>query len=308
MADLTGAITNQAVYILIVMLTGFLLTKFSVLSEGGLKEISALLINIVNPAVIFLSFREIQSREELKSLFLSGMLAAGVLAIGFLISLPLIRAGDGGDSAAERFCAIYPEWSFMGIPVIYAAVGSEGVFYLTGFIIVSNILIWSHGRIMLSPAKSFGNIAKILFSPVMLSVYLSIAFFMFNISVPEAVIGAMTSVSAISIPLTLIIAGAAFARADILKNLFSSGIYRVSLVKLILCPLAVMLILKLFPFDEALKRTAVMAAAMPTAAAGTLICIRQEQNPPYASQLFAATTAFSLFTLPLAAKVFGMIS
>lgn len=291
----------------IIILVGYMLAKLSVLSDGGVKELTGLLINVINPVVIFMSFRENLDREHIKGLAVSIMLSAGALCVAFLLSIILIRKKEGTDTAIERFSAMYPNSVFMGIPLVYAVTGSEGIFYLTGFIIVFNLLVWTHGYIMLSPQKSFGSVAKAIFSPTMIAIYVSMLFFALDINLPSILISSMNTLSDVNTPLAMIAAGATIAQADIIKTLFSIGIYKVSLIKLILCPLAVMLIMRFLPYDETLKLTIVVVSAAPTAAIGTLMCVRQGQNAAYASQLFAVTTAFSIATLPLIVKVYSII-
>lgn len=291
----------------IIILVGFLISKLSILTEGGVKELTAVLMNVINPIVIFLSFRENLNEEHLKGLGTSVVLSAGALIIAFIISMLIIRKKDGGDSSIERFSAMYPNSVFMGIPLVNAVAGSEGVFYLTGFIFVFNLLVWSHGYIMLSPTKSFGSVAKALFSPTMISIYVSILFFAFKVKTPDVLINPMNSLAAANTPLAMLAAGATIAQADIIKTLFSPGVYKVSLIKLFLCPIAVMLIMRFLPYDETLKLTIVVVSAAPTAAIGTLMCVKQGQNAAYASQLFAVSTAFSIVTLPLIVKLYSVI-
>ena len=60
---------------------------------------------------------------------------------------------EGKDTAIERFSSVYSNCGFMGIPLVNAMFGSEGVFYLTAFITVFNILAWTHGIIIISGEK-----------------------------------------------------------------------------------------------------------------------------------------------------------
>ena len=42
----------------------------------------------------------------------------------------------------------------MGIPLINGLFGAEGVFYLTGYVTVFNVMVWSHGVIFFGGGKT----------------------------------------------------------------------------------------------------------------------------------------------------------
>jgi len=127
-------------------------------------------------------------------------------------------------------------------------------------------------------------------------------------TLPEVLLQSFRYISGLNTPLAMIIAGVTIAQTDIKKIFIKFRIYYVTAIKLLVIPIALLLLYSRFPIPKEVLLTAIVAAACPTGATGTLFAIRYNKNALYASEIFATTTLLSIITLPLVVALIAMIS
>jgi len=284
----------------ILIITGIICFKTSVITKDGNKELSKMVLSVVNPIVIFMAYYQQDYNSQLvKNLLLSfglSILSFAVLIAGAYILIPAKTA----NSEIERFSTIYSNCGFMGIPLIQALCGSTGVFYLTAYLTVFNFLIWTHGIILLSGERNFKNILKVLYSPVILSIVLGIIMFFLQIKIPSVLSESLGFIADLNTPLAMIVSGVTMADTNIIQLIKKKRIYYTSFLKLFLFPAILVIIFAIIPnIDSVVRMTIIIAASAPSAAMCTLQCIRLGKDSLYASEIFAFTTVISIASLPL---------
>lgn len=306
---------NQIVIMFIIVLIGFICYKIKLIDSETNKQLSNLLLMLVNPLVIFISYQREFTKELLHGLLISLLLAAITHAVAILVSYVLLRKRPlffkgrnsdrenespmNSDVAIERFSAIYSNCGFMGIPLVNGIYGSEGVFYLTAYMTIFNILIWTHGIVMIAGKQDRKTTIKMLMSPTIFATILGFVLFMIQIQFPAAILEAFTYVASLNTPLAMLVAGVTIGQTQITKAFTKFRVYYTTLIKLLIIPLLLLLLYSRFSIDKPLLITAILAAACPAAATGTLFALRFDKNALYASELFAITTIFSLGSIPL---------
>ncbi len=297
--DNTILILNQTVIMLILIIVGILCAKLKLISSSTNKELSQFVLQVVNPVVIFMSYQKEYEARLVKNLLLTFAFSAIAFAVTILLAYLFIWKKDGRHTEVERFSAIYSNCAFMGIPLVNALFDSEGVFYLTAFLTVFNIVIWTHGVITISGEKDFKQVLKVFYSPTIIAIVLGIITFFLKIKLPEVPTSALQFISNINTPMAMIVSGVTISAtkiSDLLKNV---RIYYVCLVKLLIVPLVTALVMMPFNIDEMVRMTIVITTAAPPAAMCTLFCLKYNKNSVYASEIFAAGTILSVLTLPL---------
>lgn len=289
---------NQILVMFLIMVLGFLCFKLKIINHETNKKLSDFLLLIVNPLLIFNSYQREFNKELFQGLLVSFALAlvSHIVAIG--IAQLLVRGKGNKDLPLERFSCIYSNCGFMGIPLINSLYGSEGVFYLTAYMTVFNLLIWTHGVIMMTGQRSIKAMVKTLISPTFIAIVIGFAFFLLDIRVPEVLYRSMDYVASMNTPLAMIIAGVTLAQSEIKKVLFKRRIYLVILMKQILIPAVMVLLYYRLPLNPEIITTAVLAAGCPVAATGMLFALRYHKNHLYASELYSISTMAALVTIP----------
>ena len=289
---------NQILVMFLIMVLGFLCFKLKIINHETNKKLSDFLLLIVNPLLIFNSYQRDFNKELFQGLLVSFVLAlvSHIVAIG--IAQLLVRGKANKDLPLERFSCIYSNCGFMGIPLINSLYGSEGVFYLTAYMTVFNLLIWTHGVIMMTGQRSIKAMFKTLISPTFIAIVIGFALFLLDIRVPEVLYRSMDYVASMNTPLAMIIAGVTLAQSEIKKVLFKRRIYLVILMKQILIPAVLVLLYYRLPLNQEIITTAVLAAGCPVAATGMLFALRYHKNHLYASELYSISTMAALVTIP----------
>lgn len=296
-------ILKQTIIMLMLILVGVLCAKTKIISKETNKQLSSFVLQIVNPVLILMSFQTDYRPELAKNLMITFGLSVLAFAVMILASYIFVRKGNGRETAIERFAATYSNCAFMGIPLLNALFGAEGVFYLTAFITIFNFSVWTHGVIMISGERNIKQVVKVLYSPTIIAIALGIITFFAQIKIPAVPAQALQFIADINTPMAMIVSGVTISQTKILDILKKPGIYYVSLLKLVIIPLIVTAVLALFDIDEKVRLTVIIAASAPPAAMCTLFALKYGKNSIYSSEIFAAGTILSIATLPLIVKI-----
>lgn len=288
---------------LFLILIGVICSKTGIISRESNKDLSKFVLQVVNPIVIFTSY-QMEYREELvRNLLITFVLSLLAFAVMIGASYLLIRKKEGRESAIERFSAIYSNCGFMGIPLMHALFGDEGVFYLTAFITVFNLIVWTHGIILISGERDMKKVVKVFYSPTIIAIVAGVAAFFAQIKIPSVPMAALDFVADMNTPMAMLVSGVTMADTNIVELLRKPRVYYISLLKLLVIPAFLVLILSPLGIDEKVRMTVIVASSAPPAAMCTLQCIRYNKNSLYASELFSAGTILSIASLPLIVKL-----
>lgn len=319
--SLAGNTLNQILIIFVIILIGVLCYKIKLIDEATNKKLSDILLMLVNPIVIFVSYQREYSSELMEGLLVSLLLSIVTHIVGIVVSYILIKKKkrkrfvidgtiinkwvDNDDVAVERTAGIYANVSFMGIPLVYGIFGNEGVFYVTASITIFNILLWTHGIIMMSGSKEMNlkSMLKTLMSPSIIAVVFGMMFYLLQIRLPGVINQAINYVADLNTPFAMLIAGVTIGRTNILKSLIKPRIYLVTFIKLLLVPLILVLIYSRFPLNKMVYIIAIIMAASPTAATSILFSIKYEKNSVLAVEIFTMTTILCAITIPLVVTI-----
>lgn len=298
-------IFNQLMKMLFILILAFICYRIKLLNQEGNRNLSNLLLMIVNPCLIVTTYQTEYNPHLVHGLLLAFVAALGAHLIGILIARISIRQNRNVDYAIDRFGSVYSNCGFMGIPLIYSVLGSEGVFYLTAYMTVFNVLSWTHGLALLEGQFSLARLKEGLTSPMVIGTAVGALLFFLQIRLPEVLLDSMNYVANMNTPLAMIIAGLSVAQADFKKIFGNLQIYRVSILKLIVIPLAVLFFLVGFKVEYNVAYTILIASACPTATTLTMMAIRFQKNYKYASEIFAFSTVLSLVTIPFVTFIAG---
>lgn len=213
----------------------------------------------------------------------------------------LIPAKNNPDYALERFASVYSNCGFLGIPLINSVLGSEGVFYLTAYMTVFNILAFTHGMTLLSGKFKLKKLKEGLLSPVVIATVIAVLLFFTQFRIPGVLKDSMQYIADMNTPAAMMVAGFSLAQSNIGRIFKKWRIYRVTAVKLLAVPLLVLVFLKLFRIEPTVAYVTLIAAACPTSTTTTMLSIQLDKNYQYSSEIFSFTTVLSILTIPLVA-------
>ena len=292
-------IFEQLVKMFFIMVLAFICYRIGLVDQNGNKNVSNLLLMVVNPILIITVYQTSYDPELVRGLLFAFAAAAVTHVLGILISGVLIRSGGGADTCIERFSAMYSNCGFIGIPLIGSVLGDTGIFYISAYMVIFNLFSWIHGVMLMEGKFSLKNLKEGARSPMFIATCLAVILFFTRLEIPAVLLDSMNYVADMNTPLAMMVAGFSVAQADIGKMCRNLRLYYTSALKLLVFPLCTVLLLLLFRLPSDVAMTTLIAAACPTATTCTMMAIRYKQNYTYASEIFAMSTVLSVVTIPL---------
>lgn len=283
----------------IILLVGAGAYKAGIADEETGSRLTRILLNIISPCVILLSYQIDFDKERLYGLAVTAILSLASFVIAIAVSKIAVSKKTGPDMAVERMSIVYSNCGFIGIPLIDGILGGEGVFYMTAYLTVFNLFVWSHGIMLMSgKSESVKKTARSLINPSNAAIILGVFLFLTGIKLPEIIREPVGLIGGMNTPAAMLISGINLAQSDFLGGLKNKRTYIVSLSKLIVVPGLTLLLLMAAGADRSISITILTAAACPSGAMGTMFALQYKKNSQYASNLLTITTALSLITIP----------
>lgn len=314
--ETAAIVTVQAVVMLILLAAGYGLYKGKLLGDEATKQLSNIAITIINPIVIFNAYQTDFDPRKLRGLIVALILSFA--AQGLLIGAAAILVRPANPNfRTERFAVSYSNCAFMGIPLVEATFGTDGVFYLTAFITAFNVFMWTHGVILMSGGEKKSakerarSILKILLSPAILSIVLGLVFFFTGFRLPHILEEPLSYLGAMNTPLAMIVSGATIARAGLLDCFKSGRVYLLQTIKLLIVPILLTALFVPaigFGISPSIVNTVLIAASAPTASSTIMFAYKYGGDEKCASNHFALSTIVSIVTIPLVLALSGLLA
>ena len=168
---------NVLIFVLLAV-PGYLLVKGKVLSARESGVLSKLLTNIGMPFLILSSSLKLKFDGELtKNIIIVGVLGVVFILFMFFTTAFLCRSKEKAARGMMRFCAIFANNGFIGIPLVRAVFGDDSVVMAYTIIlnILNNVLMFTLGVYLVSGDKKAINIKKALLNPVLLAFIAGVA-------------------------------------------------------------------------------------------------------------------------------------
>lgn len=296
--DIASQTTLQIIQMLVILSIGAYAYKKEIIPDSSLKSLTGILLEIVNPLLIFTSYQREYNQEQVKGLVFTFVLSFIALFIAILVSRIAVKKTDKRDYLVERMAIMYSNCGFIGLPLMYALFGQIGVFYCTGFITAFNIMCWSYGIGILVKLPFKEKVIKVVTGRNMIAIFLGLFCYIFSIRLPEIIVSPLAAVGSMNSSLALLIVGATVMKNP-LKDMFNNirGYYILVIHNLVI-PIIVLLLLSLIEGDEMIKTIVLIAIACPVGATTTTFALRFNRDELYASSLLGLSTIASVITIP----------
>ncbi len=298
--DLAYITATKIIEMFIILIIGAGAYKTGIADSGTGSRLTSVLLKIISPCVILLSYQIDFDRERLYGLAITALLSFASFFIAIAVSKIAVSEKTSSDLAVERMSIVYSNCGFIGIPLIDGILGAEGVFYMTAYLTVFNIFVWSHGIMLMSgKSESMKKTVRSLINPSNAAILTGIILFLTGVKIPEIIREPVALIGGMNTPAAMLISGINLAQSDFLGGLKNKRTYIVSISRLIVVPALTLLLLLAAGADRSISVTVLTAAACPSGAMSTMFALQYEKNSQYASNLLTITTALSLITIPV---------
>lgn len=305
-------VANQVAIMVIMIAIGFFCYKKELLTEAGVKSMSAILLNVVTPCMLINAYQQ-EFNTELAVKFLT---AAGAAVLLHLIMIAIIllvfkKQENPMLKKVNTFLSIYSNCGFMGLPLLNAALGDEGVFLGSAYLAVFSLMYWTQGVYVFSGDKRDMISKKAILNPGVLGVLIGLVFFFGRIKLPGLIGTTVSGIAALNTPVAMFVIGSFLAKTKVKSALKNPNVWLVTVLRLLVLPLislGVLFVLTKTGIADPLAAMAVLLqVSAPCATVGSLFAVKFGYDPTYASEVIAISTLLSMVTIPLMAFAGGVL-
>lgn len=298
----TDALSEQMILLFILILVAYIASKIKFLPANSNKVLADLVVNITNPATILyavatsshaLSNGAVLSILGITILTLGGQM---ILAHGFTKFLRIERRPAG----VYRFMLVFSNCGFLGYPVVRALFGADAVFVASMYNLIFQILCFTYGVRQVGGDPSAREFRpKMFLTPMVVTSVLALILYLANIPFHPMVVETLSLLDRITSPASMLVIGCVLAAYPI-KTIFGRWhAYVFCLVRLIVIPVIVWAVLRLFVTDPLIFGVMVVLSALPAATNTVLICSKYNGDESTAASGLFLSTTLSLITLPI---------
>ncbi|NLM05834.1 MAG: AEC family transporter [Tissierellia bacterium] len=295
-------LSNQLIIFAIIMFFGLIATKKNMISDDTSKEMSNVILNIANPALILSSYNVEATDDIINNLILTGFYSTIVIIIGIIFAVVFTSKLEGDRKKVLRFAAVIGNSGYMGFPLVAAVFGSTGLLYASIFAITYNIATWTFGDMVMSGLKMEDKkslVKKLVSNPSLIAVFIGLVLFLLGVKFPYVVSEPLRLLGSLTGPLSMLLLGEKMSKIDFKKALKDKHIYYGIFLRLILIPIVTLFILKVFKAPVDILNVIFVVMAMPAAIMTVILSDKYNRDVEFSSQLTVITHAICIVTIPL---------
>ena len=285
--------------LILLLAIGFLCSKVGLIDQPAEKQLTGLLLKVVQPVYLFVAYQRAFDKGLLKDFMICMAMAAFAFLVMILLPYLFFRKGSR-DREVGLLLTAFPNTGFFGIPLISGIYGAEGVFFLTTMITMFNVLLWTYGVLLMSGQRdTLKNTMKRLVSPSLIAIVAGLLCFSFGWLLPDAVTSPLKKLGDMNTPLAMLVSGAVVARANFREGLRDPMVYKISLLRVLVLPMAVALCLFWLPVNPMLTTIVVLASGFSVGSAPLMFCVQYDKNSVLAGECVALTSVLCCGTTSL---------
>lgn len=295
---------QQMIIMFLLMSVGFVGSKIGMITEETSKRLSAIVVNIANPAMILvsgISDERMEGRELLSLTVVILAIYAVLLLLAYL--LPVLLRVDPKSRGVYQAMTVFSNIGFMGYPIIAALYGSSAVLYGALYSIPFNILIYTFGVSALRKKENGAEKKKLSLKEVLnigvITSIISLILYLWQIRVPGFLTDTLSYLGNLTAPLSMMVIGASMTSIS-LRELFTDvRLLLFSLIKLLLIPVLGMLLIRQVVTNEVICGVFMIMLATPAGSMTAMLAQEYDGDYETASRGVTLTTLLSVITMPV---------
>ena len=291
---------NLMLTMLVMLLVGYLLARLGVIDAKANASLNRFAMTAPQCATVLA--RAINMDRGMTVGTVLGVMGAGLamylllIALGLLV--PRILGVPRGDRGLYSVLTIFGNTGYMGLPLATAILGNTAGFYAALVTVPCNLFAFTLGiRLLGGPDEKF-DWRKML-NPALVSSVLAAVLVFIPIPWPRFVKDATTYFGDMILPLSMTIVGASLG-SQRLRDVFADWkLYIYSPAKLLVAPVLLWAVMRLFISDGTLLATLTLLGATPCGAIAVMLSLQYGGNEKLATRAVFLTTVLSAATISL---------
>jgi hypothetical protein len=311
-------VLTQITILAVVAVIGAIAAKFKVFNNESKDVLSKVIFNISLPLMLFTNFFRLEATPRLIAnsltvLAISGFVILFLLLIGWLASR--IFNLKGAEAAVFKTHSMFGNTIFLGFPLITALYGFEGLLYASMFQLVSSLLMWTAGVVVLSHGNGISwkkSLLKVI-NPNTIATLIGLAFFLLSVKLPSVMLKPMTELGSANTWLSMLYIGAMLVFSNVGGLLKRKSLYVISISRLVIAPALLISIFYLVGHfaglapDKLVASVIILEASMPCMATVVIMAKEFGSDDALAVGNVFVSTILSIITLPLVVMVLSRL-
>ena len=304
---------NQIAFLFTLIAAGYVLAKLGILPEGAAKVLAKLENTIFIPALVLGTFIENFTVERLASawklLLVSTVIAVVMIPVSILVSKAVTR--DKYIQNIYTYGLAFSNFGFMGNAVVSAMFPEMFFEYLLFTLpLWVEIYVWGVPVLLMGDTEKQQTLkdrVKPFINPMFISMLIGIVIGLLKIPMPSFFVAVLDSSSACMSPVAMLLTGITVSTISFKKTFTDVRTYVISLVRLLVIPLAFIGISMLLPVfaDKTILTCALCSLAMPLGLNTIVIPSAYGKDTTVAAGMAVISHLLALVTIPLVFAIVG---
>jgi malate permease and related proteins len=284
-------------FLLIVM--GIYAQKKGIITSSNRKKFTDFIIEIILPCNIVNSFLIKWSYDILINCLTVFVVAIVTQILYVIISKFLFKNSGKDRQAVLRYAIICSNAGFLGNPIVESVFGSGGLLFASVALIPLRFAMWSSGLSLFTKTDGKATARKLMTHPCIIAVFVGFFLMLTQIQLPGFMLKTLSAVGGCNTAVSMIVIGSILAEIH-LKEILDKELFYYSVIRLIVIPVFVLILLKLFRLDSLVIGVIVLLSAMPAGSTTVMLADKYGGNARFASSCVFLSTILSLITIPIA--------
>lgn len=291
-------LSTQAI-LLVYMCVGYYCSRKDIVDRRTQSKMTDFVLRITLPCMIFNSFQTHLTPELLKQASLCLAVAFFVCFLAWVMGKFIYNMYPFEKRSILQYATLVNNSGFLGLPIVAAVLGDEGLLLAAIFIIPNRIFMWTAGiSIFEKSSDKKGAFLKLMKNPCMIAVFLGLFRGLVDFELPEFAMKAIQGLGNSTTPLSMLLIGSMMTALTPESFKDWSTVY-LAAVRLIALPLATLGIMRILEADPVMTACGVILTAMPAGSTTALLAEKYGSDSVYGSKCVLVNTIFSLMTIPI---------
>ena len=286
------------------MIPAFILIKVGKAEPPHAKTVSAILLYISFPCMIFNSFQSIKfDYDILGKIFLFFLISIILLVLGIVICFLILKKKyDEPKYRMLTIASAFGNVGFLGTPLISGLYPDSPIVvcYSSIYTTSMTILGFTVGVYALTTNKSYMSLYSALYNQGTIAIGIAVIIYLTEWIFPKILGNAIALLAKMSTPLCMHILGMRLATVKITELFKRPFVYVTSFIKLFVFPLVAYLLVYFLPFlDEEFKSSIFILSGAPCAAVILSLAELYNTEQELSANVVLVSTILCVVTLPI---------
>ena len=290
-----------------VMAAAYFLYRRGVLTAQDQRSATNILMKFVVYFTVIMSSQQELSLEAVRAIAVTGLFGvlyflAGIPAVILLSKrLRLEEPERRVFVSSVMFCNI----TFIGYPILQELYGNIGLLCAIVFSMIYNVLFYSWDMSYLGDRGRM-SLRSLFSNKIAIASLLALVMYFLQIKIPEPLNSTFSALSALTMPLSMLIIGCNLAQSGIWKIVRDRELYLPTLLRMVAVPAVVYAVMSLLPADPPIVRVCTIIAALPVGSMTSIVASDYGCAPEYAANVMVQSMLAMVAALPLWVAVVGI--